>query len=145
MGDLALPDQIGHYPGHFLHRHIGVSPVLVVEVNVIRPQPPQGIFYGGSDHCGPGIRHKGLVHRRAAHVKVDAELGGDDHLLPPRPQRGPHQFLVVVGIFRRSVDLGGIEEGISHIRRLLDQADGLGSICGRTVGMGETHAPKAKG
>ncbi len=145
MGDFALPDQIGHYPGHFLHRHIGIGPVLVVEVNVVCPQPPQGRFHRGADDFWAGVRHKRLVHRRAAHVKMDAELGGDDHPLPPRPQRGSHQFLVVVGIVRRSVDLGGVEEGISHIRRLLDQADGLGSICGRTVGMGETHAPKAKG
>ncbi len=42
---------------------------------------------------------------RRLRIKIEAEFGGDHHLVPERGERLAHQFLVD----ERTVDLGGIE------------------------------------
>ena len=46
MENFALPDQVCHDPGHLLRRRGRVYTVLEVEVDAVRPKPPEGALHG---------------------------------------------------------------------------------------------------
>jgi len=54
-------------------------------------------------------------------IDVEAELGGDHHLIAERRQRLADQFLVR----ERAVDLGGVEKGDTSRNGRPDQRDSL--------------------
>ena len=143
MGDFALPDQIGHHLGHRLGLHPGIHAVLEVQVNVVGLEPPEGALHGTTDGLGPGIRDQGLVHRRAGLVKADAELGDDLDPVPYVLQGLSHQLLVLMGVVRGAVGLGGVEQGVAQIKGGPDGPDGLAPLGGGAVGVAEAHAPQA--
>ncbi len=74
-------------------------------------------------------------------VKVEAELGGDHHLVAHRRQRLAEQFLVVVG----AIGLGGVEEGDAALERGADQGDCRLLLRGRAIAVAEAHAAEAEG
>lgn len=143
VGDLPLPDEVSHHPGHLLNGDIGVGPVLVIEVDVVGPQPTERGFHRRPDHLRAGIRYQGFVDLRAGLVKANAEFCGDDHSIPAVPEGLAHQGLVLVGVVRGAVNFGGVKEGIACLRRLADEPHRLLLLCGGTVGVGKAHAPKA--
>jgi hypothetical protein len=49
VADLALGHQLGQCPDGVLDRRVRVDPVLVVQVDVVRAEPPQGAFDRGAD------------------------------------------------------------------------------------------------
>jgi len=74
-------------------------------------------------------------------VEVEAELGGDHHLVPHWRQSLAHEFLVVEG----PVHLGGVEEGDPAVHRLAEERDHLLLRRERGVGLGHAHAAEAQG
>ena len=74
-------------------------------------------------------------------VDVDAELGGDDHLVADRLQRLADDFLVL----ERAIDLGGVEEGDAALEGRTDQPDRIRRLHRRAVGLAHPHAAEADG
>ena len=101
--DLAGVDQVLDRAGDLLDRHVGVDPVLVVQVDRVDPEPPQRAVDGAGDVVGAQHPAAGLAVDR---VDVLGELGGDHDLVGERGERLADELLVGV----RPVDLGGVEE-----------------------------------
>jgi hypothetical protein len=113
MENLAGADQILEHRKGFLDRGGPVPTVLLVEVDVVDPQPAQAGVHGGHD----------VLARGAALVSAGpgrgAELGGDDHVrVPPElAQRlAEHNLAGALGI-----DVGGVEEVDSPLERLAEE------------------------
>ena len=70
--DLSLDEQCEHRLGGFLHRHQGIGPVDLVDVDVIGAQPPQRILDLAQDARAAGIAE------HAAMLPFKSGLGGDD-------------------------------------------------------------------
>jgi hypothetical protein len=75
--------------------------VLVEQVDVVGLQADERRFGDGAD-----VLRTAVGTRDRAVFQLEAELGGDDHVLAHRRQRFAHQLFVDVG----SVGLGGIEK-----------------------------------
>src|SRR5208282_6600156 len=69
----------------------------------------------------PDVRGLAVQAALLAAVAIEAELGGDDHLLAERSQRLAHEFLVR----ERAIDLGGVEERDALFDRRPDQGNHL--------------------
>ena len=104
--DLALLHQLGHGAHRLLDGRRGVHPVLVVEVDHVDLQPAQGRLARAA-HVVRLAAHRpagGILRRRG--VTHEAELRGEDDLLPSPPQDVREQLLVLA----RAVDVRGVEE-----------------------------------
>ena len=102
MLDLALLDQLLDRAGHVLHRHVRVDAMLVEADRCDRsaaaserPRPPRG--------CAPA----GCPGPFARIAVLEAELGGDHHLVAERRKRLAEQFL----IGERAIGFRRVEEG----------------------------------
>ena len=73
-------------------------------------------------------------------VELEAELGGDHHLVAERRERLADQFLVG----ERAVDLGGVEEGDAALDGRADQRDHLALVRRRAVAEAQPHAAEAE-
>ena len=73
--------------------------------------------------------------------QLEAELGGDHHLVADRLQRLADQLLVG----ERAIDLGGVEEGHAALESGADQADRVLRVGGRAVAVAQAHAAEAEG
>ena len=82
-----------------------------------------------------------FVPRDRIRAEVEAELGGDDHLLAERSESFAHEFLVD----ERAVDLGGIEKGDAAFDGGPEQGDHLLLVFGRAVGKTHSHAAQSEG
>jgi hypothetical protein len=75
-----------------------------------------------------------------AHGPVDAELGGELHLIAPSGDAPADEHLVVAG----PVDVGGVKEGDAEVEGAMDGGDRLIPVTG-TVPLTHSHAAKALG
>jgi hypothetical protein len=124
VADLALADQLTDRACDVLNRHIRVDPMLIKEIDVVRPEPSEGGLGDLPDVLGAA------VHTTAA--DPEAELGGDDHPITDRGERLAHELLVDEG----TVDLRSIEEGDAALYGRTHQRDHVASIRKLTVGRG---------
>ena len=101
-----------------LDRRLGVEAVELVEIDVVRPEPPEA----GVD----GVEQ--MIPRRAEPVRVPAAkraLRRDDDLVPPAlDRRAKNFFRVTAGVYVRGIEHGqaGLETDIDESRRLGDPA-----------------------
>ncbi|GEB55380.1 hypothetical protein GCM10017674_53840 [Streptomyces gardneri] len=89
--DLALGDQLADGARCLLDRRVRVDPVLVVQVDVVGAQPLQRALDRGTDVGRAGVEVPGAV----AGVGDQAELGGQNHLVPAPLQCPPEQLSLV--------------------------------------------------
>jgi hypothetical protein len=101
VADLALLDEPRHRPDGVLDRHVGVDPVLVVEVDPVDLQPLQAPLESDGHVFGPAVRPPPLP-ARAADI---AELAREGDLLAAALQRACDQLLVCSG----TIGVGGVE------------------------------------
>src|SRR5450830_506401 len=134
VAHLALGDQLFHGAGHVLHRHLGIDPVLVEQVNAVGTQVLERVLDHRSDTLGAA------VHTRRDVAVLEAELGGNHHLVTHRRQGLAHHFFV-----QCAIGLGGVEEGHATLDRLPDQLHCSGAVNTRTVAIAQTHAAHAEG
>ena len=104
MLDLAGLDELLDRARHILDRHLGIHPVLVIEVDRTYAQPLQRAV----DDMADAVGMTGDPAARLALLRVDveAELGGDHDLVAVRGECLANKLLVGKG----PVDLRGVEE-----------------------------------
>jgi hypothetical protein len=132
VANLACLDQLGKRADRLLDRRLGVDAVLVVEVDVVGAEAPQGglaslahVLGATADAAGPGVA--GIDH--------DPELGRQHHLVAPPADRRADQLLVRVG----AVDVRGVEEVDAQLQRPVDGRGGF-VVVDWPVGIGHPHA-----
>lgn len=135
VADLALGDEIANRAGHVLDGYRGVDSVLVEQVDVIGAEPAQAVFRDRANMFGAAV---GALDRAA--LNIEAELGGDHHLVPAAFERPAQQLLIC----ERAIDFRGVEKGDSKFDRPVDRGDRLRIIEG-TVGLAHAHAAQPKG
>jgi hypothetical protein len=81
------------------------------------------------------------VLRAVVRIDVEAELGGDHHLVPEGSQGFTHHLLVR----ERAIDFRGVEEGHAALDRRPDECDRLALVRCGTVAMAQSHAAEANG
>jgi hypothetical protein len=86
--------------------------VQLVEVDDVRPEPPEAVLGRPSDV--DGVRPLPVV------VDAVAELRGDHRLAAPRAERASKELLAL----RAAVDVGRVEERDSGIERRVDHRRG---------------------
>ena len=135
--DLAGGDQLGHRADGLLDRHRLVDPVLVVEVDVVEPEPLQAGVAGLAD-----VRRTAVDAAEALVARVPdvAELGGQHDLLAPVGDGPADQHLVG----ERPVHVGGVEQRDAEVERAVDGGDGL-ALVGGAVELRHAHAAEAEG
>lgn len=77
--------------------------------------------------------------------KAQVALGGDDDIVPDVFEGLSEDALVVMRVCVRTIDLGGIEEGIPQVVGVPNYADGLALVGRLAVGVRKSHAAKADG
>jgi hypothetical protein len=136
VADLALGDQPGQGAGGLLDERARVDPVLVVQVDVVGAEPPEGALGRGAHVGRAAVGDAGA----AASVGDEAELGGHHDLVTAAPDRLADEFLAV----ERAVDLGGVDVGHAQVQRAVDGADRLGVIEAPAAGVGPGHGHGAQ-
>src|SRR4051794_7964436 len=114
MENLALLDKVLHRSGDILYRHGRVDTVLVVEIDMVGPQPRKRLLNNPADARRTTVEGHGAIDGKA-------ELRGDLHLVANGLERFTDQLFVDVG----PVNLRGVEEGHAVLERLADRADAL--------------------
>ena len=71
MPDLALSDEVADGPGHVFDRHLRIDSVLVEQVDVVSPEPPQHLLDDLADVVRPAVESSGF--------EVETELRREDH------------------------------------------------------------------
>ena len=135
MQYLSLPDKLAACFGYDLDGRRRVDAMLVEEIDDIRLETAQGGFCHGTDRLRPA------VHARSDLTVLEAELGGDHHLVAEGCQRLAEQFFVVAG----AVGFGGIKESDTQLECAADQFDGGATLGGRTVAVAQAHAAQTDG
>ena len=117
VAHLALPDEVLDGAGNVFHRHLGIDPVLVVEVDVIGAKPLQAAL----DRLADLSRLAVGVATMLASLLIDipAEFGGNDDLVAHAGEGFPDHLLVGP----RAVGLGGIEEVHAALEGCVQQRD----------------------
>ncbi len=136
MLDLAFADQIFHRAGNVLDRNVRIDAVLVEEVDDVGFQALQRCFGDGADVFRPAV-HAALA---AVGTEVEAELRGDDDLVPDGAEGFAQQFLVLV----RPVGFRRVEEGDAPIEGGADQLDRFLLLSGRTIAVAQAHASETE-
>jgi hypothetical protein len=72
--------------------------------------------------------------------EFEAELGGDNNLVPDRLQRFPDDVLVG----ERAVDLCRVEEGHAALVRRPNERNGILRVGRRSIAVAEAHASEAE-
>ncbi len=135
--DLARLHQLGHGVHGVLHGHLGILAVLVVEVDDLHNQPLQAGVAGAADMVGVAAD---ASRRGVGRIADDAELGGDDHLVPHGRQGLAHQDFVDVG----AVHIGGIEERDPAFHGVADGGRGF-RVIAMAVEVRHAHAAETEG
>src|SRR6185312_1957401 len=107
--------EVLHGSRDVLDGNVGVHPVLVVEIDDVDAEPPEGSVGGLPDVLGSA----GQTGLASLVVEGEPELGRDDDPIANRGQRLPHELLV----HERPVDLGRIEERDPTVHGGTDQID----------------------
>jgi hypothetical protein len=126
--DLALSDEIANRSGNVFDRHLWVDPVLVEQVDVVRPEPLQHLVDDLADVLRPAVE--------SSRIEVKTELRREDHLIADRLERFADEGLVRVG----PVGLSGVEERHSEVVRLPDEIDAVVGVDGISVVGAKSHA-----
>jgi hypothetical protein len=116
--------------------HLRVQPVLIEQLDGFEAQPLQASLGSLPDSFGAAVKPGHLPA-----LVVEAELGGDHHLVPHRGERFPRQFL----IDEWPVSLGGIEQGDAPLHGLAGQLDHRLPIRVWAAMVVHPHAPEAEG
>jgi len=139
VSNLPFRNQFFHRTGDVLNRHCRVYPMLVQQIDALGAQPLQASLDGCLDMrrlaVGAGTSRTGY------RVDIEAELGGDHHLVAHRRQRLAHQFF----IGERAIGFRRIEVGNAPLHRRADQRDHLLLVCRRAVARAHAHAAQAEG
>src|SRR6185312_1932421 len=88
MSNLPLTDQLLYHASHVFHGYIWVYPVLIEQVNDVRPKPFERCFRHSPDRRRPAVCTKG----RLAILK--AEFGRNHHIVAEWRHSFTQQFLV---------------------------------------------------
>jgi hypothetical protein len=107
--DLALGNQLLDRSCHVLDRHARIDAVLIEEIDVIGPQTLQAGVRHCLDMLGPAIGPATALARLK--IDVEAELGGNRHLVADRLERLAHQLFVR----ERPIGFGRIEVGHAKV------------------------------
>ena len=118
---LAGRNQISHGSDCFFERHPGINTVLIVEIDMINPEPLQRTLTGRTDILRPAAytgygRPASISRCSTAH---DTELGGYDHLAAPSPDRSADQLF----IGKRALHIRGIKKVHPHFQGTMDRGD----------------------
>ena len=97
--DFTFLDEVLDCTGDILDRHVRIDPMLIVEINMIGPEPLEGCLDDPLDTLRSAVEADRAVNRKT-------ELGGDQNLVADRGEGLAHELLVCVG----AVDFGCIEE-----------------------------------
>src|SRR3954453_2515783 len=128
---LAALDEPAHLADRILDRHVGIDPVLVIEVDRIEAEPLQAGIAGLPDIFGAAIDAVG-----AAGLAGLAELGRDHEVVAPLSlQRAADQLLVLAP----AIHVGAVEMIDPEIDRAMDQLH-PGLVVARPVSAGQRHA-----
>src|SRR4028118_1452239 len=114
--DLARLDQLPDRSPRLLHRHRGVDPVLVVEVDDVDAEPLQRGVARAAHVVGPAVD----AAEGAVLAALVAELGGQHHLVAPAGDRLADEALVGEG----PVHVGGVEVRDAEVEGARDGAVG---------------------
>ena len=106
--------------------------MLVIDVDVINPQPLERAVAGLAHVLRPAVYAPSPLTVRAAH---ESELRGHPHFVTPAADRLADQLLVG----ERAVGVRRVEQINPQIQGPVDGRDGLGLVC-RPVGIAHTHA-----
>src|SRR5579871_6792570 len=131
---LALLHELGHGADGLLDGDVRVHAVLVVEVDVLDPEPLQGGVACLAHVLGVAADAQPLA-TLAANV---AELGGQHHVVAAAAYRPADQALVG----ERAVHVGRIEERDPELECPVDRGDRL-LVVGLAVELGHAHATEA--
>src|SRR4051812_23798878 len=107
MQHLALGHQLGDRRGSFLDGGARVNPVLVVQVDAVRAEPPEGTFDSCLDVGRSAVHGAGT----AAGMGNQPELGGNDDVVTAAGDSLADDFFAVEG----TVDLRGIDVGDAQV------------------------------
>ncbi len=101
VANLAFANQILQCADDIFDRHVQVNPVLIEQVDIVRPQA----FQRGFRDCTNGCR-TAVSADDAAVLQLEAKLGGNDQVFSIRSQGFAQQNFVGV----RAVSLRRVEE-----------------------------------
>src|SRR5262249_27250162 len=104
------------------------------QVNRFSPEPLERVLYRLLDVCGPTIQ-------ATLASEIEAEFGGDRHLVTNGGEGFAHQFFVG----ERAVDLRGVEESHAALDGRADEGDRLLRIGGRAEAVAQSHTAEAEG
>ena len=117
VADLALGDELCQGADRVLDGRLRVDPVLVVEVDVVGAEPPQGTLNRRADVRRAAVEDAGA----ATGMRDEAELRRQHDLVAVTLEGSADQLLVQEG----AVDLGGVEVGDAQVQRPVDGANRL--------------------
>ncbi len=120
VAHLAGLHQLGHGAHRVFDRHLGIDPVLVVEIEMLDAQPAQTALHRLTHVVGPAIHPTG-IRIFAAH---QTELAGQEYLLAASAQGSAQQFLVVM----RAIGIGGIQQGHAAFQGQVQGGQGLALV-----------------
>jgi len=109
--------------------------MLVEEVDAVGLQALQRGFGDGADALGAA------VNRLLRVAVLEAELGGENHLVAKWSRRFADEFLVD----ERAITLGGVEERDALLESSPNQRDAFRFFSSRAIAETQTHAAKADG
>ena len=134
--DLPLFHQLRERSGGLLDGGRRIGAVLVVQVDAVRVQAPEGSLDGESDVLGAPV----VAADAALEVAEHTELRGEHRLVADPLQRAPDELFVGVG----AVDLGRVDERAAELDGAADRPDGFGVVLsGAGVERGHAHATQA--
>ena len=136
VADLAGLHELGHRADGVLDRDRLVDAVLVVEVDVVDPEPLERGVAGRADVVGGSVD----ADHAAVRESLVAELGGELDLVAPAGDRLADEQLVREG----AVHVGGVEEGHAQVEGAVDGVDAA-LLVGGAVELRHPHAAEAEG
>ena len=112
--------------------------MLIEQIDAIGSQALEAGLRDGLDVLGPAICSSAAF--AGLEVDVEAELGGDDHLVANRFERLANKLL----IDERAVGFGRVEQCHAAVEGRADELDHLLLVGGRAVEGAHAHAAEAK-
>jgi hypothetical protein len=110
--------------------------MLIEQVDAVGPQPLQRSLDDIADMLGPAVE----PDHRAVRIELEAELGGDDHLIPNGFERLANEHFVG----ERPVALGGVKERDSTLVGGADHGDPVALVGGWPQPEAQAHAAEAE-
>src|SRR6266705_2735978 len=137
VANLAFLDQFGQGSHSFLDRRVGIDAVLVVEIDVVGPQPLQAAF--------AGLLHIVGLAADAAKVRIvgvtnDPELRGQNYIIAFAFKGASDEFFVLVG----AVYVSGIEKVYAEFERAMNGRERFVVIAPR-VELRHSHTAQSEG